>query len=468
MGDSAGKRISFVGGLALFWPFLQGPYFSMFFNAQSPYGGWALPFALNACALLFSIIIYILLRIAPAFRRWVAPLVVGFGLVSTLLLVGIVVGIGGAVAQWLGVVGVAASFAGSAWAWGCLAVCTCARRSFGAVLVDVALSYAGCYLIVFFVGAVPVPLQPLLLACCPVLSSTLWWIAQRGESSDLGENTREVTPMSRLAWVLPATVACLALVSAVLAGLYSDVPARSYVPSALCALLLVGCAAGSRRSALWSVAFWALALVPVLMSGFCLMTTGAELVAVGIDALTVGRRLIWVLYWWLLVGLPRERALRVLAWGFVPLYVATRWVIDGLRMGGVGPGADPQVVSLIAMTVAFVLVVGSLAVVGLAVARVLEERRPGEAEQRSQSAGGRPSSEDARAAACRALAVELGLTERECDVLGLVSMGYTVQRIAEERGVSQNTVRTHTKGLYRKLGIHTKQEAIEMVNARMA
>lgn len=468
MGDSAGKRIAFMGGLALFWPFLQGPYFSMFFSAQSSYGGWALPFAFNAGALLFSIVIYVLLRTAPFLKRWVASCVVGCGLVSTLLLSGIATGIGGAFVQWLGVAGVAASFAGSAWAWGCLAVQACAWRSSAAVLVDVALSYAGCYLVVFFVGVAPVVLQPLLLALCPALSSVLWWIAQCGEPGVLGGEAREAAPLRRFAWLLPATAAGLALVSAVLAGLYSDVPARSYVPSALCALLLVGCAAGSRKSALWSVAFWALALVPVLMSGFCMMTMGSELVAAGIDALTVGRRLIWVLYWWLLVELPQERAVRVLAWGFVPLYVATRWIIDGLRMGGVGLAVDPQTASLITMTVAFVLVVGSLAAVGLAVARVLEGHRAMEAPLRPQAADGRPSSEDARAAACKALAAELGLTEREREVLSLVSMGYTVQRIAEERGVSQNTVRTHTKGLYRKLGIHTKQEAIEMVNDRMA
>ena len=78
-----------------------------------------------------------------------------------------------------------------------------------------------------------------------------------------------------------------------------------------------------------------------------------------------------------------------------------------------------------------------------------------------------PVEEDLRATACTRVAGEFGLTERERDVLELVSMGYTVQRIAEERGVSQNTVRTHTKGLYRKLDIHSKQEAIELVNARM-
>lgn len=46
-------------------------------------------------------------------------------------------------------------------------------------------------------------------------------------------------------------------------------------------------------------------------------------------------------------------------------------------------------------------------------------------------------------------------------------MGYTMQRIAELQYISQNTVRSHTKGLYRKLGCHSKQEVIEMVSGKM-
>ena len=280
---------------------------------------------------------------------------------------------------------------------------------------------------------------------------------------------RAEASLSRGEWALPLTVACLALVSAVLAGLYSDVPARSYGPSALYAVLLVMGALVACKRPGWSVVFWVLALVPVLMSGFCLMAMAPGLVGAGIDALTVGRRLVWVLYWWMLVGLPRMRVVGALAVGFAPLYAATRLIIDGLRLGAPGLVANAPTASLITMAVAFVLVVASLVVVGLAVARDIRGRGVigGTSQGTAEEQDGRPPSEDGRAAACKALAAERGLTERERDVLCLVSMGYTVQRIAEERGVSQNTVRTHTKGLYRKLDIHTKQEAIELVNARM-
>lgn len=460
MKQGIGSRISFVGGLACFWPFLQGPYFSLFFGAQASNDSWAPLFAFNICALIFSIVIYIAYRHRPAAgRNWL--LLPGLlCIVGGVLLGCIACGLGSSVFLWVAMPVVAAAFAASAGAWGERCRQRCLERSRADVLVEVALSYAGCYLLVFAVELAPGVVQPLLWAGCPLLSGVLLLLQWRCEG-DLA--MRDDPPaQTRLTWVLLGTVACLALVSAVLAGLYSNIPARSYGPSAACAVLLVACAAAARRRSGWNVAFWALALVPVLMSGFCVMAMSADLIGVGIDALTVGRRLVWVLYWWLLVGLLARHP-GVMAAGFVPLYVATRLIIDGLRMGGIGSHVDPRVASAVTVTVAFVLVIASLAVVGLAVAREMGKRDSTVA----QPAGDRPAPEAARAIACQSLAEELGLTERERDVLGLVSMGYTVQRIAEERGVSQNTVRTHTKGLYRKLNIHTKQEAIELVNARM-
>lgn len=72
-----------------------------------------------------------------------------------------------------------------------------------------------------------------------------------------------------------------------------------------------------------------------------------------------------------------------------------------------------------------------------------------------------------RHAACLAIASEAGLTERETVVLECLSLGHTVQHIAQMQGVTPNTVRTHSKGLYRKLDCHSKQEIINLVDARL-
>ena len=67
------------------------------------------------------------------------------------------------------------------------------------------------------------------------------------------------------------------------------------------------------------------------------------------------------------------------------------------------------------------------------------------------------------AATCKMLASQFGLTARETDVLLLVSEGRSYQKIADSLGISLGTVQGHVKCLYRKLGVHTKQEVIELV-----
>jgi DNA-binding NarL/FixJ family response regulator len=52
------------------------------------------------------------------------------------------------------------------------------------------------------------------------------------------------------------------------------------------------------------------------------------------------------------------------------------------------------------------------------------------------------------------------LTEREETVLQLLSRGYSYSELAKEMGVTINTIQTHIRGLYAKLEVHSKSEAI--------
>ena len=56
------------------------------------------------------------------------------------------------------------------------------------------------------------------------------------------------------------------------------------------------------------------------------------------------------------------------------------------------------------------------------------------------------------------------LTPREREILPLVVRGLDTSTIAQTLGVSDNTVRTHKKSLYRKLGVHSKQELLELMH----
>lgn len=71
------------------------------------------------------------------------------------------------------------------------------------------------------------------------------------------------------------------------------------------------------------------------------------------------------------------------------------------------------------------------------------------------------STERALHRAARGRALPTGaLTDRELAVLRLLPTRLTQQEIAQELYVSVNTVRTHIQGIYRKLGVASRQEAI--------
>ena len=60
---------------------------------------------------------------------------------------------------------------------------------------------------------------------------------------------------------------------------------------------------------------------------------------------------------------------------------------------------------------------------------------------------------------------EYGLSIRETEVMELIARGQTVSAIASALFISENTVRTHSKHVYSKLGIHSKQELSTLIES---
>ena len=56
------------------------------------------------------------------------------------------------------------------------------------------------------------------------------------------------------------------------------------------------------------------------------------------------------------------------------------------------------------------------------------------------------------------------LTSRESDVLRYLAMGYSADAVSEKLGISWNTVRTHSRNIYTKMGVHSRQELIDAVD----
>jgi len=54
----------------------------------------------------------------------------------------------------------------------------------------------------------------------------------------------------------------------------------------------------------------------------------------------------------------------------------------------------------------------------------------------------------------------LGLTPRECEILGLLASGRSTKEIARQLGISPNTAKTHLARVYEKLEVQRRTQAI--------
>lgn len=65
---------------------------------------------------------------------------------------------------------------------------------------------------------------------------------------------------------------------------------------------------------------------------------------------------------------------------------------------------------------------------------------------------------------CDHAAKRAGLTPREAEVLGYLGRGHGVAFVAESLVVSESTVRTHVKNIYRKLGVSSREELLQLID----
>ena len=66
---------------------------------------------------------------------------------------------------------------------------------------------------------------------------------------------------------------------------------------------------------------------------------------------------------------------------------------------------------------------------------------------------------------CRELGERHGLTERETEIFAMLARGRNGSFVQSRYVISRNTVKTHVKHIYRKLGVHSQQELIDLVEA---
>ena len=67
--------------------------------------------------------------------------------------------------------------------------------------------------------------------------------------------------------------------------------------------------------------------------------------------------------------------------------------------------------------------------------------------------------------ACEAVSSRFGLTARESEVAALLGRGRTVGYVADELGISHNTVRGYIKNVYAKCDVHSRQDLIDLIES---
>ena len=110
---------------------------------------------------------------------------------------------------------------------------------------------------------------------------------------------------------------------------------------------------------------------------------------------------------------------------------------------------------------------GAIAVIAVVTVLVLNEREIGE-RWGIAFLGKRPPEENERirlARRCAAVAEQGHLTPREREVMELLAQGKSLSGVAGELIIAEGTAKAHTRHIYEKLGINTRQELLDLLMA---
>lgn len=75
----------------------------------------------------------------------------------------------------------------------------------------------------------------------------------------------------------------------------------------------------------------------------------------------------------------------------------------------------------------------------------------------------KPAYESDDAHVYRAMSAKYGLSSREGEILAMLGKGRSAPFIADSLFISKGTVKTHTRHIYDKMGVHSKQELLDLI-----
>lgn len=203
----------------------------------------------------------------------------------------------------------------------------------------------------------------------------------------------------------------------------------------------------------------------IYLFGFPLMAFGLLLVVLLPDALVVGCAVLTVGYTCVHLIMCGVNSYLVKQFG-LPMPWILSWTTCFFMLGqvtGVLIGfvvrADGLSVELVGVVVLFVFLIATLFLV--------DNRNMQYGWGVARPSGSIPS-ENVFALGCQYISADYRLTEREAEVLAFLAIGRSRKYISGELSVGEETVKTHVRSIYAKLGVHTKEELIALVEAKVS
>lgn len=246
------------------------------------------------------------------------------------------------------------------------------------------------------------------------------------------------------------------------AGAFNALIATTYdslsvlVILALCAVAVGWTLLGARTDDGFVLGFSTLTLaVFFLLLPF--LGIGAPIAILGIGGQIFGRLAVWV---YLIYACQRveEQHLFILALGLGAHYAG---LILGENYAGylfsAQENLDASLLSIFSLASMFILVVSFLA-------RGSALKRTSSSADTEDSKSGGLNNQDLRAKTHQA-ALQFGLTEREEELLYFLTRGFSSKSIQETLFISASTVSSHSSSIYRKMDVHSKEEAGAVVRS---
>jgi DNA-binding CsgD family transcriptional regulator len=198
----------------------------------------------------------------------------------------------------------------------------------------------------------------------------------------------------------------------------------------------------------------------ILASSFVFMAAAGSLFAGGWILNAIGYRFIDILMWALCAYLIKQRGLPT-NWVFA---ITTGSLLIGQVFGAltgsfirVGLADQRGGTELLSAFMVFILLTGALL---MSNQNNLKKGwgmiRPGDGDDQ----------DDDLKTLCALVTDGFEITPRECEIFVLLAQHCSRAQISEKLFLSRETVKTHTRNIYRKMGLHSQQELISLVAAQ--